>query len=40
MDSKKDFSIVCLSRKKGDAEQYDSCSECGLKFSCSPVLTD
>ena len=40
MDSQKDLSIVCLIRKKGDSEQYGSCSENGIEFSCTPASAD
>ena len=40
MDSQKDLSIVCLIRKKGDSEQYGSCSKNGIEFSCTSVSSD
>lgn len=40
MDSQKDLSIVCLIRKKGDSEQYGSCSENEIEFLCTPVSSD
>ena len=40
MDNKKAFSVICLTRKKGDAETYISCTECGIEFSCTSVSED
>ena len=40
MDKKNAFSVTCLVRKKGDAEEYTSCREYGIEFSYTLVSED